>query len=84
MLEGKIARLDLDSRTVVVRTWDGQEITTRVPADLIVEVSEPNGMGTMAGGLEDLEIGYLVQLAVHEHGLDNGEPCHCTSLISVS
>jgi len=39
-------------------------------------------MGTRGGTLEDLGIGYLVQVDVHDH--QDGGHCHCSSLISIS
>jgi hypothetical protein len=82
MLEGKIRKLDLAARTVVVQTTDGREVTAKLHETANIEVSEPNGMGTMGGRLEDFEVGYLVQLHVHE--ISENHPCTCTSLVSIS
>ena len=82
MLEGKIRKLDLTERTLVVQTVDGREVTAKVPEHLIVEVSEPESMGTVGGSLADLDVGYSVQLDVHEAHEDH--PCTCISLISIS
>jgi hypothetical protein len=82
MLSGKIRKLDLVERTVVVLTDDGKELTAKVPESASIEVSEPNAMGTMGGRLEDLEEGYLVQLEVHQPHEDH--PCTCLSLVSIS
>ncbi|HKI99572.1 MAG TPA: hypothetical protein VKB51_13950 [bacterium] len=82
MLAGKIHKLDLVERTVVVLTDDGREVTAKVPASASIEVSEPEAMGTMGGTLEDLEEGYLVELEVHEAHEDH--PCTCISLVSIS
>lgn len=82
MLEGTITRLDLEARTVVVRTGDGREVTATVPRDTIIEVAEPETMGTMGGELEDLEEGYLVQLDVHDHADETA--CTCLSLVCIS
>ena len=82
MLAGKIRKLDLVERTLVVLTEDGRELTAKVPEHAKIEVSEPNAMGTMGGTLEDLDVGYLVQLEVHETHPDH--PCTCTSLVSIS
>ncbi|HEX9843451.1 MAG TPA: hypothetical protein VGC20_11910 [bacterium] len=82
MLEGKIRRLDLVERTLVVETVDGRELTATVPERANIEVSEPNTMGTMPGTLEDLDVGYLVQMDVHE--THDGHPCTCLSLVSIS
>ena len=82
MLEGTITKLDLDTRTIVVRTEGGEEVTATVPLNTIIEVSEPETMGTMGGELEDLEEGYLVQLDVAEH--TSAGACTCVSLLCVS
>ena len=82
MLEGTITRLDLDARTVVVRTGDGREVTATVSPNTIIEVSEPETMGTMGGDLEDLEEGYLVQLDVHD--ATEAHACACVSLVCLS
>ncbi len=82
MLEGTITKLDMAARTVVVRTGDGRDVTARVPQDAVIEVAEPETMGTMGGELEDLEEGYLVQLDVHEHAGDDA--CTCVALVCVS
>jgi hypothetical protein len=82
MLAGKIRKLDLAGRTLVVLTDDGRELTAHVPENAVIEVSEPNTMGTMGGKLEDFEEGYLVQLDVHEAHDDH--PCTCMTLVSIS
>lgn len=82
MVEGKIRKLDFAERTVVVQTVDGRELTARVPLGTSIEISEPETMGTMGGALEDLEVGYLVELQVDEH--ESNGACTCSSLVCVS
>ena len=82
MIAGKIRKLDLEQRTLVVLTEDGREITALVPESASISVCEPNTMGHMGGKLEDLGLGYLVHLDVHE--AHEGQPCRCTSLVSIS
>lgn len=82
MVEGKILKLDLAERTVVVRTSDGRELTAKVPQGTSIEISEPETMGTMGGDLEDLDVGYLVELNVDEH--EGNGACTCSSLVCVS
>ena len=82
MLEGKIRSLDLEARTVEVETRDGRRLTASVPEHATVEVCEHETMGTMGGSLEDLEVGYLVELDVHD--VHEGHPCECLRLVSVS
>jgi hypothetical protein len=82
MLAGKISKLNLAERTLVVLTDDGREITAKVPHSASIEVSEPEAMGTMGGSLEDLEEGFLVELDVHE--VRDDHPCTCISVVSIS
>jgi hypothetical protein len=82
MLAGKIRKLDLEGRTVVVVTEDGRELTAHVPAHARIEVSEPNTMGLIGGTLADLDVGYHVQMDVHEAHED--QPCTCMTLVSIS
>ena len=82
MLEGKIRKLDLAERTLVVETDDGRQITAKVPEYANIEVSEPSTMGTIGGTLEDLGVGYLVRLDVHEAQADH--PCTCFKVLSIS
>ena len=82
MLEGKIRKLDVAERLLVVETHDGRQVTAKVPEHANIEVSEPNTMGTMGGTLEDLDVGYLVQLDVHDATDDH--PCTCFKILSVS
>lgn len=82
MVEGKILKLDLAARTVIVRTTDGRELTAKVPQGTSIEISEPESMGTMGGDLEDLDVGYLVELHIDEH--EGQGACTCSSLVCVS
>ncbi len=82
MLEGKIRKLDLAERTLVVETLNGRQVTAIVPEHANIEVSEPNTMGTMGGTLADLGVGYLVKLEVHEGQAD--QPCTCFKVLSIS
>ena len=82
MLEGKIRKLDLVERTLVLETHDGRHLTAHVPEHANIEVSEPNTMGTTGGTLEDLGVGFLVQLDVHEAQGDH--PCSCFKVLSIS
>ena len=84
MLQGKIRKVDMEARTVVVATTDGREVTATVPESMIIEVSEPETMGTMSGTLADLEVGYLVEFNIHEHEGQASDACTCTSLTCVS
>ncbi|MFQ5848346.1 MAG: hypothetical protein ACE5IQ_11840 [Candidatus Methylomirabilales bacterium] len=74
-------KLDRLSRTAVIETSDGKEVTLRFPEDLTIEVAEEETMGTQGGSFEDLQEGYLVEF---EHaGLDDGSGV-CSSLTCIS
>ena len=48
----------------------------------MIEVAEPETMGTMGGDLTDLQEGFEVEVEVAERGADGDFPC--ASLLSVS
>ncbi len=79
--EGTVRKLDRLSRTAVIETSDGKEVTVRFPEDLIIEVAEEETMGTQGGSFEDLHEGYLVEF---EHAeLEDGSSV-CSSLTCIS
>ncbi|MFQ5881872.1 MAG: hypothetical protein ACE5I9_05300 [Candidatus Methylomirabilales bacterium] len=81
MVEGTVRKLDRVNRMAVIETSDGKEVTLRFPEDLAIEVAEEETMGTIAGTLEDLQEGYLVEF---EHAeLEDGS-CTCDSLTCIS
>ena len=82
MLEGRIKTLDVANRRAVVTTQEGQDIDVTFPAGALIEVAEPETMGTMGGELEDLHEGYLVEIEVAAHDADGS--CTCASLVCVS
>ena len=82
MMEGYIRRLDPISRTVTIEARDGKEHTVIVPETAAIEVIENATMGTTGGKFKDLEVGYLVHLAVHDVQ-ENGD-CQCSTLVCVS
>ena len=82
MIEGKISKLDLSSRTAVLEDASGKEITLKFPERMNVEIVEPETMGTMGGDLEDLEPGYMVQVDIST--TEDDGICVCDSLVSLS
>ena len=81
-MQGIIRRLDVANRMLVVEAGDGKELTVRLPVDASIDVVEHETMGTMGGDMEDLEVGYLVEVDIgHEH--EDGT-CTCASLECVS
>ena len=81
MVQGQIRHLDVAGRSAVIALDDGREVTVTFPPDAGIEVREPATMGTMGGTLEDLKVGYWVEVDLHEHG---EALCSCHSLVCVS
>lgn len=82
MVEATITKLNLESRTVVVVDGAGQEHTVTVSKDANIEVVEHETMGTQSGELEDLDVGYLVTLAIGDH--DENGICQCAEIACIS
>lgn len=82
MIEGRIVKLDTATRRVVIATAQGQEIDVTFPEGALIEVPEPETMGTMGGELEDLHEGYWVEVEIASHNSDGS--CNCATLVSVS
>lgn len=82
MMPGKIGKLNLEDRSMVVVFEDGREIRVEVPEKATIEVIEHETMGTMGGTFEDLEEGYLVELDTGPHQEDGS--CTCVSLVCLS
>ena len=82
MIEGRIKKIDVAQRTVVILTQENQDLVLTFPQGANVEVREPTTMGTMAGGLEDLREGYFVEVELGANHADGN--CVCASLICVS
>jgi hypothetical protein len=82
MVEGTIRSIDHASRMAVVQMRDGREVSVHIPVNAHIEVNEPASGGMQGGTLEDLSVGYLVNLEIHEHG--NGAACHCMNLVCIS
>lgn len=81
MVQGWIRQIDAAHRVAVLALEDGREVTVTFPAEANIEVPEPATMGTMAGTLDDLKVGYWVEAELREHG---AEACSCSSLICIS
>lgn len=82
MVEGKIGTIDLENRTAVIIEESGKKLTVHFPENVSIEVSELETVGTVGGDLEDLDVGYLVELEVGENHSDGS--CTCASLVSIS
>lgn len=82
MLNGRIGRIDSARRRAVVVTADGAELSLRFPDDAVIEVMEPETVGTMGGALDDVGAGYLVEVVLGEPGDDGVYPCR--SLVCIS
>ena len=82
MLEGRISKLDLARRSVVIVAMDGREYTVSIPVDANIEVSEPETVGTMGGTIEELEVGFHVAFEAKDHQPDGS--CTCTTIECIS
>ena len=82
MVEGRISTIDVKNRTAVITEDNGRELTVHFPEGVSIEVSELETVGTVGGELEDLDVGYLVELEVGESHSDGS--CTCASLVSIS
>jgi hypothetical protein len=82
MIEAQIKKIDLASRTAVITTHDGREVTLTFPDGATIEVREPTTMGTMGGDLADLREGYFVEVELGAHESDG--KCACASLVCIS
>lgn len=81
MIEGTVKKLDRATRTAVIATSDGKEVTLRFPEGLTIEVAEEETMGTRGGSFEELQEGFLVEFAHAD--LEDGS-CMCHSLTCIS
>ena len=81
LVQGQIRHLDPAKRLAVIGLDDGREVSVIFPPKANIEVREPSTMGTMGGTLEDLQVGYWVNVEIHEHGSDL---CSCSSLVCIS
>lgn len=62
MIEGRIARINAEDRSALIIAQNGSEHLVRFPAEAMIDVIEPETVGTMGGEFEDLEVGYHVVL----------------------
>lgn len=82
MIAGRIKKLDVVNRKGIITTHSGEEVSVVFPDAAVIEVAEPETMGTMGGELADLQEGFEVEVEVTERGADGDFPC--TSLLCVS
>jgi hypothetical protein len=82
MIAGRIQSLDVAHRQAVIRTEEAQEVTVTFPEGAIIEVAEPETMGTKGGELADLREGFYVEVEVATH--DSASSCTCAALVCVS
>ena len=82
MIEGRIAKLDLEKRSAVIVLDDGTEQMVKFPERVNIEIVEDETMGHQGGDLEDLENGFEVEVELasqNEDGSFNCESLMCTS-----
>jgi hypothetical protein len=78
---GQLRSIDAVARRAVIALEEGREVAVTFPAHANIEVREPATLGTMGGRLEDLRVGYWVEVSLHEA---EGHACACTSLVCLS
>lgn len=81
MALGQLRQIDTVARRAVIAFEDGREVTVTFPAHANIEIREPATLGTMGGRLEDLRVGYWVEVSLHE---GEAHACACTSLVCLS
>ena len=82
MIAGRIKKLDVANRRGIITTHEGEDVPVAFPDAAVIEVAEPETMGTMGGELADLQEGFEVEVEVTERGADGDFPC--ASLVCVS
>lgn len=82
MIAGRIKKLDVANRKGIITTHEGEDVPVTFPDDAVIEVAEPETMGTMGGELTDLQEGFEVEVEVAEGGADGD--FSCASLVCVS
>jgi hypothetical protein len=82
MIEARIKKIHLASRTVIISTEHDQELTLTFPQGANIEIHEPATMGTMGGDLEDLREGYFVEVELAAQDAQGN--CACASLVCIS
>ncbi|MBI3126417.1 MAG: hypothetical protein HYZ11_02295 [Candidatus Tectomicrobia bacterium] len=80
MVEAQVKQVDRANKVLVVQTADGKEISMHVGEHANVEVLEPATAGLISGTLDDIEVGYLVNLEYTE----GAGGCSCSSLECIS
>ena len=82
MISGRIKKLDVANRRGIITTHEGEDVPVTFPDAAVIEVAEPETMGTMGGELADLQEGFQVEVEVAERGADGD--LRCASLLCVS
>jgi hypothetical protein len=82
VIAGRIKKLDVANRKGIITTHEGEDVAVTFPDGAVIEVAEPETMGTMGGELADLQEGFEVELEVTERDADGDFPC--SSLLCVS
>ena len=82
MIAGRIKTLDVANRKGIITTHDGEDVAVTFPDSAVIEVAEPETMGTMGGELADLQEGFEVEIEINEAGSDGN--FRCASVLCVS
>jgi len=79
-MEAQVKQVDRVSKKLLVQTEDGREITLQIDDQTYIEVMEPATAGRMDGTLDDIAVGYFVNLEFSE----GAGVCKCHSLECIS
>ena len=82
MIAGRIKTLDVANRRGIITTHDGEDVAVTFADSAVIEVAEPETMGTMGGELADLQEGFEVEIEINEAGSDGN--FRCASVLCVS
>ncbi|MCP4294971.1 MAG: hypothetical protein GY786_05145 [Proteobacteria bacterium] len=62
MVEGIISKLDLSNRTAIILDDKGVELPVRFSERTNIEVIEQETVGLVGGELEDLDVGFHIEM----------------------
>jgi hypothetical protein len=82
MIEGRITKLDLENRSAVIVEETGTEYAVTFPERMNVEIIEDETVGTQGGELEDLEVGFEVEVELASRNEDGSYICDSVVCIS--
>lgn len=82
MIEGRITKLDLQGRSAVIVEENGRELAVTFPERMNVDIIEDETVGLQGGELEDLEVGFEVEVELASQNDDGSFICESVVCIS--